>query len=53
LRQMTSPYDVAMVDIEDHDSDRHFSTDPAAHTGRKGWAYVDEALDLFFHDKLR
>jgi poly-D-alanine transfer protein DltD len=49
---MTSRYDVAMVDIEDHDTDRYFSTDPASHTSRKGWAYVDEALDSFFHDKL-
>ena len=45
-------YGMRLVDFENHDGDRYFSTDYASHTSRLGWVYVDQTLDAFFHGNL-
>jgi D-alanine transfer protein len=52
LEQTASAAQIALVDYKDHDTDRYFSIDEASHTSRKGWVYVDQTLDAFFHDNL-
>jgi len=53
LQRAVEPYDAPLIDFRDHDEDKYFSTDPWSHPGWKGWLYVDEALDGFFHGTLR
>jgi len=45
-------YGMPLVDFENHDGDRYFSTDSASHTSRLGWVYVDQTLDAFFHGNI-
>ena len=53
LRALIEPYGVPYLDFADHDEDRYFVVDPSSHPSQKAWAYVDRALDDFFHDRLR
>jgi D-alanine transfer protein len=51
LRQTVQTYGFAVDDFADHDTDEYFSLDPQEHTSRKGWVYIDQALDAFYHAK--
>ena len=53
LSQVVASYDMPLVDFRDHDTDKYFNTDAASHTSRKGWVYVDQAMDRFYHGTLR
>jgi len=53
LHEVTAPYDVQVIDYREYGTDIYFSIDQAAHTSRKGWVYVDQTLDDFYHDRLR
>jgi D-alanine transfer protein len=53
LAQTVQPYRMTLVNFREHESDRLFSTDQSSHTSRKGWVYVYEAMDAFFHDRIR
>ncbi len=53
LSQIVASYDMPLVDFRDHETDKYFNTDAASHTSRKGWVYVDKAMDQFFHGTLR
>jgi D-alanine transfer protein len=53
LSQVVASYDMPLVDFRDHETDKYFNTDAASHTSRKGWVYVDKALDEFYHGTLR
>jgi D-alanine transfer protein len=52
LETLARKYNVPVVDFQSHDADQYFSVDPLSHTSRKGWIYVDEILDDFYHDRL-
>jgi D-alanine transfer protein len=50
LHKVAASYGVPVVDFADYEGDKYFSTDPAEHTSRVGWIYVDQALDAFYHE---
>ncbi len=52
LESIAARYKVAVVDYRDHDEDQYFSIDSSSHTSPKGWIYVDQTLDEFFHGTL-
>jgi D-alanine transfer protein len=51
LEKAVHPYGFPVVDFADHTMDKYFSLDSAEHTSRKGWVYVDQVLDDFYHDR--
>jgi D-alanine transfer protein len=53
LERVASAYGVPVLSFADHDQDRYFIRDPAAHFSEKGWAYFDRALDAFYHGALK
>ena len=52
LEQMIKKYDMPLVDYREYTMDKYFNTDKVSHTSRKGWIYVNQTLDAFFHDML-
>ncbi len=52
LESFASQNHILLVDFKDHDEDKYFSIDTASHTSPKGWIYVDQALDAFYHGTL-
>ncbi len=52
LRSVVAPYDVPLLDFEDHDADAYFTADDRSHPNQKGWLFYDRALDAFYHDRL-
>jgi D-alanine transfer protein len=53
LSQVVASYDMPLVDFRNHETDKYFNTDASSHTSRKGWVYVDKAMDEFYHGTLR
>ena len=53
INSMVFPYNIPVVDYKEYGADKYFDMDLAAHTSRKGWVYVNQTLDKFFHDVLR
>ncbi len=53
LSQAVASYGMPLVDFRDHETDKYFNTDASSHTSRKGWVYVDKAMDQFYHGTLR
>jgi len=53
LESEVAPFGFPLVDFREHDGDKYFSVDQAEHTSRKGWVYVDQTLDAFYHGTLR
>ena len=53
LHQVAQRYGVPVVDFQDHAQDKYFGVDPAPHTSREGWVYVDQAMDAFYHGVLK
>jgi poly-D-alanine transfer protein DltD len=51
LRDLAQTYGAQMPDFSDHDLDRYFVVDYRSHLSPKGWAYYDQALDRFFHER--
>ena len=52
LQKTVEPYKFPIVDFRDHTNDLYFSTDFLGHSSPKGWLYVDQTLDAFYHDRL-
>ena len=52
FRTLASRYPVAERDFADHDLDTDFILDASNHLSAKGWAYYDQVLDAFYHDRL-
>ncbi len=52
LHDVTGPYNVLVIDYREYGTDIYFSIDQASHTSRKGWVYVDQTLDNFFHGRI-
>jgi D-alanine transfer protein len=53
LGQSAARYGLPLVDFRDHEADKYFSVDEDSHTSRKGWVYVNKAMDDFYHGALR
>ncbi len=53
LQETVQPYGFPLIDFSDQDNNRLFSIDLYSHTSRLGWAYVDQALDAFYHGNIR
>ena len=53
LQATVQPYGFPLVNFYDQDTNRLFSVDIYSHTSRLGWVYVDQALDAFYHGKIR
>ncbi len=53
LHEVIDPYGIPVIDFQEHDTDPYFSMDLASHTSRKGWVYVNQAFDEFFHSTAR
>lgn len=52
LEQMVGNHHFLLVDFNEHTSDPLFSIDRASHTSPRGWVYVDQTLDEYFHGLL-
>ncbi|MBM3124381.1 MAG: D-alanyl-lipoteichoic acid biosynthesis protein DltD [Chloroflexi bacterium] len=52
LHSVVAPYDLPVIDFRQFDSEPYFSMDLASHASRKGWIYVNQALDGIFHGDL-
>ena len=52
LQKAVQPYKFPVVDFREHTNDLYFSVDFASHTSGKGWLFVDQVLDAFYHDRL-
>jgi D-alanine transfer protein len=53
LNKIVKAYGFPLVDFMEHDGDKYFSTDLFSHTSRKGWVYVNQTLDAYYHGHLR
>jgi D-alanine transfer protein len=53
LEQTIQAYQIPLIDFKEFTNDKYFNTDSVSHTSRKGWIYVNQTFDAFFHDKLR
>ncbi|HXI20993.1 MAG TPA: D-alanyl-lipoteichoic acid biosynthesis protein DltD, partial [Gemmatimonadales bacterium] len=52
LRALATRYQTPVVDFANHDGDRYFLHDQDAHPSPEGWAYLDRAINAFYHDSL-
>ncbi len=51
LREHVGRHGMRLVAFEDHIDDRRFLADHHDHLSAKGWMYINQALDEFFHGK--
>jgi D-alanine transfer protein len=52
LHEVVNPYGFPVVDFHEYQNEPYFSMDLASHASRKGWIYVNEALDRIYHHDL-
>jgi D-alanine transfer protein len=52
LHDYAARYGLPVVDFQAYSEDKYFSVDSFSHTSRKGWVYVNEVMDDFYHDRL-
>jgi D-alanine transfer protein len=52
LRSVAAQHRVPLVDFEEFDGDRYFLRDPHSHPSEKGWVYMNQVLDDFYHDRF-
>ncbi len=52
LEESVDAYGFPLVDFQRYDGDKYFVIDLFSHTSRKGWVYVDQTLDAFYHGAL-
>ena len=53
MREFGVRYAIPVFTFEDHEADTYFIVDLFDHLSRRGWAYYDQVMDAFYHDKLR
>ncbi|MFN8411482.1 MAG: D-alanyl-lipoteichoic acid biosynthesis protein DltD [Anaerolineales bacterium] len=51
LHQTADSYGYPIVDFRQYGRDKYFSVDMASHSSPKGWMYINEVLDNFYHDR--
>ena len=52
LHQLTSRYDVRLVDFQEHELHDTFMGDFSDHLSPEGWLYYSKTLDDFYHDRF-
>ena len=52
LQEAVKPYNFPVVDFREHTNDKYFSSDLLSHTSPKGWLFVDQVLDAFYHNRI-
>src|SRR5205823_3339426 len=52
VHALAQKYGLPIIEFANHDGDATFLRDFHDHPSTKGWAYFNEALDDFFHDRL-
>jgi D-alanine transfer protein len=50
LNALVGQYGMRLVDFQEHDEDKYFTIDGSSHLSRKGWTYVNKAIDDFYHE---
>lgn len=53
LHALAARYDVALVDFAEHEDDLAFFADHNDHLSARGWLYMDQVLDLYYHGSKR
>jgi D-alanyl-lipoteichoic acid biosynthesis protein DltD len=53
LHQTVDPFGYPVIDFQEYGRDKYFSSDMASHSSPKGWMYINEILDDFYHDRIR
>ncbi len=53
LRAACDRRGIPVVTFEEHDMDQWFLRDDGGHQSPKGWVYTNQAIDAFYHDRLR
>lgn len=53
LHKVADPYGYPIVDFHQYGRDKYFSADMASHSSPKGWMYINEILDDFYHNRLK
>jgi D-alanyl-lipoteichoic acid biosynthesis protein DltD len=53
LHEVVDPYGYPVIDFKEYGRDKYFSSDMASHSSPKGWMYINEILDDFYHDRIR
>lgn len=49
LHSVVAPFGLPIIDFKEFGTVGYFSMDLASHTSRKGWIYVNQALDAIYH----
>lgn len=52
VREVGNAYGIPVLTFAGHDEDRYFLMDPVSHPSEKGWSYIDQAIDDFYHGRL-
>ncbi len=52
LEESVNAYGFPLLDFRQYDGDKYFVIDLFSHISRKGWVYVDQTLDAFYHGTL-
>jgi len=52
LEGTVAAYGFPLVDYRQFDGDQYFLIDLFSHVSQKGWVYVDQTLDAFYHGSL-
>jgi D-alanyl-lipoteichoic acid biosynthesis protein DltD len=52
LHQVVDPFGYPVIDFKEYGRDKYFSSDMASHSSPKGWMYINEILDDFYHDRI-
>jgi D-alanine transfer protein len=53
LHETVDPFGYPVIDFHQYGRDKYFSSDMASHSSPKGWMYINEILDDFFHGRIR
>ena len=53
FRATVKPFGFPLLDYQEFDGDKYFMVDDRSHPSQKGWIYYDQAIDDFFHGRLR
>jgi D-alanine transfer protein len=51
VQKKAAAYGFQVIDFRSHDSELYFNRDATSHTSPKGWVFVNQALDTFYHSK--
>lgn len=52
LHKTVDPFGYPVIDFKEYGRDKYFSSDMASHSSPKGWMYINEILDDFYHDRI-